>query len=136
MLASAVTEYQDFADSFEGQQSSTRKCVMYILVNKSVKMSPGKIAAQVGHAVQKTTQRCSNTRKWRAYVGNGMPKIVLKIPSEELFVSILDQTKNIWKSYVVDEGRTQVAPGTVTAVGYDPLFENEVPSCLKRLKLL
>jgi peptidyl-tRNA hydrolase len=136
MLAAAIPEYHDYTRSFEGQQQNSIKCVMYILVNTSVKLSPGKIAAQVGHAVQKTTQRCINTMKWQHYICACMPKIVLKVPSEELFVSILDQTKNIFKSYVVDEGRTQCAPGTVTAIGYDPLFEKEIPSCFKSLKLL
>ena len=137
-LSSIITEYRDYPTSFEGQSTdpNTKACKMYILVNTSVKLSAGKIAAQVGHAVQKTTTRCINTRKWSEYVRASMPKIVLKVPSEELFVSILDQTKCIFKSYVVDEGRTQCAPGTVTAVGYDPMYETEIPSCFKTLKLL
>lgn len=137
-LSSIITEYRDYPISFEGQSVDprTKACKMYILVNTSVKLSAGKIAAQVGHAVQKTTTRCINTRKWTEYVRSSMPKIVLKIPSEELFASILDQTKHIFKSYVVDEGRTQCPPGTVTAVGYDPLYETEIPSCFNNLKLL
>ena len=136
-LLTTIKEYEDYADSFEGQSSSTtvQRCVMYILVNKSIKLSSGKIASQVGHAVQKTTQRCLGTTKWVSYIHGGMPKIVLKVPTEEQFVTILDQTKSIYKSYVVDEGRTQCAWGTVTAVGYDPLFENEIPTCLKKLTL-
>lgn len=136
MLAAAIPEYEDFAASFAGQGTSNKRCMMYILVNKSVKLSAGKIAAQVGHAVQKTTERCVGTSKWTSYVQSSMPKIVLKVPSEELFVSILDQTKHIKKSYVVDEGRTQCLPGTVTAVGYDPLFDKEIPQCFRQLKLL
>lgn len=137
MLAAAVTKYEDYADSFVGQSStSTQCCVMYILVNASVKLGKGKIAAQVGHAVQKTTERCVGTDKWTAYVHGSMPKVVLKVPTEEEFVTILDLTRAIRKSYIVDEGRTQCAPGTVTAVGYEPFFDEEVPPCFKTLKLL
>ncbi len=136
MLAAAIPEYADFDDSFTCQGTSDKRCIMYILVNTSVKLNSGKIAAQVGHAVQKTTQRCLGTSKWSSYVQRSMPKVVLKVPTEELFVTILDQTKHIKKSYVVDEGRTQCASGTVTAIGYDPLFDGEIPSCIRQLKLL
>ena len=63
LLTNVIREYKDYEDSFEGQLASTttRRCVMYILVNKSVKLSSGKIASQVGHAVKKTTQRCLRT---------------------------------------------------------------------------
>jgi len=77
---------------------------------------------RTGHAVQKTTQRCLGTQKWVHYVQGNMPKVVLKVPSEELFVAILDITY----FNVVDEGRTQCPPGTVTAIGYDPLFDTEI----------
>jgi|SaaInlV_150m_DNA_4_1039716.scaffolds.fasta_scaffold18882_2 peptidyl-tRNA hydrolase len=137
LLTSVIREYDDYIDSFEGQLTSptTRRCVMYILVNKSVRLSSGKIASQVGHAVQKTTQRCLGTGKWISYIQGGMPKIVLKVSTEEEFVDILNHTKSIYKSYVVDEGRTQCKPDTVTAVGYDPLFDNEIPACFKKLSL-
>ena len=135
-LSTIIKEYGDYEDSFEGQSPITEKhCVMYILVNKSIKLSSGKIASQVGHAVQKTTQRCMNTSKWGTYIYAGMPKIVLKVTTEEQFIAILDQTKKINKSYVVDEGRTQCASGTLTAVGYDPLYEDEIPDCIKKLSL-
>ena len=54
-MTTVIREYKDYADSFEGQLTSAiaRRCVMYILVNKSVRLSSGKIASQVGHAVQK-----------------------------------------------------------------------------------
>ena len=70
LLTSVIREYDDYIDSFEGQLTSptTRRCVMYILVNKSVRLSSGKIASQVGHAVQKTTQRCLGTGKWISYI--------------------------------------------------------------------
>ena len=137
MLLNIISEYEDYADSFEGQLALPKyRCVMYILVNKSVSLSSGKIASQVGHAVQKTTQRCIGSRKWKVYINSCMPKIVLKVPTEEKFIEILDQTKSIRKSYVVDEGKTQCNPGTVTAVGYDPLYEKEIPQCFKNLGLL
>mgnify|MGYP006411299213 CR=1 FL=1 len=136
MLLSSIQTFHDYAASFEGQEPSSENNIkMYILVNGAVKLGRGKIASQVGHAVQKTTQRCVGSDKWSQYIHSRCPKIVLKVPTEEIFNDILEQTRHLTKSYVVDEGRTQCAPNTVTAVGYDPLFDSEKPDCFKQLKL-
>ena len=136
MLLSCIQTFDDYGASFQGQEKSSEDNIkMYILVNGAVKLSRGKIASQVGHAVQKTTTRCLGTKRWTQYIRSRCPKIVLKVPSEELFIGILQQTQHIMKSYVVDEGRTQCAPNTVTAIGYDPLFDSEIPDCFKQLKL-
>ncbi len=132
MLLSSIQIFNNCAASFEGQKLKNN-IKMYILVNGFVKLGRGKIASQVGHAVQKTTRRCVGSDKWSRYIRSRCPKIVLKVPTEEIFVQILNQTKHLTKSYVVDEGRT--THNTITAVGYDPLFDSEIPDCFKHLKL-
>lgn len=136
-LTQAVQEYPDFADScdFTSYTRDYKKCYMYILVNKSLNMTPGKVAAQVGHAVEKLTLSCHKSPIYKAFKYNGCPKIVLSVPTEEKFVEVLDQTKKLGKIYIIDEGLTQVPKNSVTVVGYKLLYENEVPATIKSLSL-
>ena len=62
-LTQAVQEYPDFIDSCDTLVSTahSKKCYMYILVNKSLSMTPGKVAAQVGHAVERLSFILSNS---------------------------------------------------------------------------
>ena len=62
--------------------------------------------------------------------------ILLKVSNEEVMLNILNELKDIHKSYVVDEGRTQIKPNSLTAVSFIPMKKNDTPSCLKELKLL
>ena len=112
--------------------------VMYILVNKSLPMKTGKIASQVGHAVQKVTEYCLKNKKdiWKKYCKNNYPKIVLKVPSEELLLEILNKLKNFERIPIIDLGRTQIKPNSLTTVGFIPIIKDDIPDCIKELKLL
>lgn len=134
-----LSEYEDFKNSMYSLNSENREdYVMYILVNTSLKMGKGKLAAQVGHGVHKISQYCLLNEKelWDKYVNNNYPKIILKIKNQDNLLNIIKETKNIFKSYVIDEGRTQIAKNSLTVVSYIPMLKNEVPSILKELKLL
>lgn len=111
---------------------------MYILINKSLPMKKGKIALQVGHAVKKITEYCLKNEKelYDKYCANSYAKVILKVPNEEVILKILYELKDIHKSYVVDEGRTQIKPNSLTAIGFIPMARKDIPSCLKQLKLL
>lgn len=136
-LTQAVQEYADFIDSCDTRVShgNSKKCYMYILVNKSLRMTPGKVAAQVGHAVERLTLACHKSKHFKDFRACGTPKIVLSVPTEEQFIQILDQTKKYKKVYIIDEGMTQVPKNSVTVVGYSLMYENEIPSVLKTLSL-
>jgi peptidyl-tRNA hydrolase len=112
---------------------------MYILVNteKLKKNKTGKISSQVGHAVQKITEYLlhNNKKRLKEY-NNNCTKVVLSVSSEILFLEILEQTQDIYKTYVIDAGLTCCEPGTLTAVGYIPLFEYEIPKIIKNLPIL
>ena len=133
-LTQAVQEYSDFIESLDKLvfTGNHKKCYMYILVNKSLRMTPGKVAAQVGHAVERLTLDCQKSSQYKAC---GTPKIVLSVPTEEQFIQILDQTKKYKKVYIIDKGLTQVPKNSVTVVGYSLMYENEIPPVLKTLSL-
>lgn len=117
--------------------------VMYIVVNNDLKMSSGKTASQVGHAVQLITEEIMRIgyestnmeekkhymtyMKWRQHC----TKIVLKASNDEL--------NNLLKidiaRPIIDDGQTQVAPNSLTVVGFYPssTIGNEY---LKDFKLL
>ena len=91
---------------------------MYIVVNSSVKMSRGKAAAQVAHVAADIAAHMygSHPAQWRAYANASHPKVVLKAKGAELE----RLAKHPMAFSVRDEGRTEIEPGTLTAVGFAP----------------
>lgn len=120
---------------------------MYFLVRKDLKMGVGKVAGQVGHAVQKLIVngnpeviKCYNEENLNSDINSIVPsaKIILSIPDletltkmEELFIS-----KNLPYVKIIDLGRTQIAPNTPTVIGLGPIRKSESPTELSSLKLL
>ena len=134
-----LRKYKDFNSSFLGQSHDLGdNYVLYIVVNGELKMKKGKIASQVGHAVSKITEYCTKYEGilWSKYKFNRCPKIVLKTENQEELLNILESTQYLHKSYVVDEGRTQISPGSLTAIGYIPFKKEDTPECISALKLL
>lgn len=110
--------------------------VMYIVMNKDIKMSPGKLAAQASHVAVKAYARgkvsdCWTTTEW---YGGSYAKIVLKASVYEI--------RELLKKYpevtvqTIDEGRTEIAKGSLTAIAFVPMDKDNAPAELKELKLL
>ena len=132
-----ISEFDDFKFSvYNGSVDESQAYYMYIIVNSSLKMGKGKIAAQVGHGVHKMTEYCLEHQKelWGKYKNSGIPKIVLKTSKDQL-LKVIDKTKNIFKSYVIDEGRTQIAKNSLTVVAYIPLSKKDAPDIFKDKKI-
>ena len=98
---------------------------MYIFVNNDLKMTKGKIAAQVGHVVQLITEEIVR----RGYERNPPPiyftymkwkshskKIILKASEEQLRVLIKENDAR----FIIDAGLTQIPAGSLTVVGFYP----------------
>lgn len=107
--------------------------VQYIIANQGVGMSPGKLAAQVAHASVKGYELTlrdipmdedeSVIETWNR---TGHTKIVLAARDTEHLLSAekyLTQ-RGHQVSLIVDEGRTEVAPLTPTALGIELLDKN------------
>ncbi len=127
---------------------------MYIFVNMDLKMDKGKIAGQVGHVVQKILEYVlpivvkldagliqmenldEQTRKhvqsYLSWAKNGMGKIVLKATQAELeeFIS----KHNAF--YVRDAGLTQIAPNSLTVVGFCPAPKTQMQELVNGFKLV
>jgi peptidyl-tRNA hydrolase len=103
------------------------KPVMYIVANKGLGMSPGKLAAQVAHAAV-NAYRLSNTKlgtldqevKLRMnWFDTGHTKIVLEARDTEhlLMVERYLNERGFLTTLIIDEGRTEIDPHTPTALG-------------------
>jgi PTH2 family peptidyl-tRNA hydrolase len=101
--------------------------VQYIVANKGLGMSSGKLAAQVAHAAVKGYEMTfeewavkddpSPVEEWNK---TGHTKIVLEVTDTAHLVAFREFAKsrgiNSW--LVIDEGRTEVAPHSPTALGF------------------
>lgn len=120
---------------------------MYIVVRESLGMSPGKIAAQVGHAVELLTKNkqslLNNDRllnydeyiDYYQYINDyGYRKIVLKADDKEWEkIKAIKATKAI----VNDAGLTEIPIGTETVIAFWPMRKSDAQkTILKRLQLL
>jgi PTH2 family peptidyl-tRNA hydrolase len=121
-----------------------KKIVMYIFVNTDLKMGKGKIASQVGHVVGMIVEeivrnsydlRSDESKadyelyaKWKKC--GGMAKIVLRATEDEL----RDIIKHNRCKYVIDAGKTQIAPNSLTVVGFFP--RDDLSEKFEQYKLL
>ncbi len=89
---------------------------MYILVNKDLKMSKGKIAAQVAHA----SARCAYANGYADTV------VVLEATAEQMknLERYLD-FYGIDSSLYIDEGVNEVPPFSVTALAVQPIEDDD-----------
>jgi len=110
---------------------------MYILVNEDIKISKGKLAGQVGHAV--------NSFLWHNYIVpvregrnvepldeymTAQKKIILKCPESKLLE--LEAEGHIT---IRDKGLTELEPNTLTCVNLGIYYTNCEPEWVKELKL-
>lgn len=98
-----------------------------IVARTDIGMGTGKLAAQVAHAslsAYEDTDRRTRT-EWK---GSGQTKIVLKGDSENTLFELADKAERegIPHAIIRDAGRTQLDPGTVTALAVGPGDERVV----------
>ena len=127
--------------------------VMYIVVRSSLGMSGGKIAAQVGHAVEKLMLRYFTVQVLSAkgFALNEDENINIKLTTQWIEKSgsnkiILSANEDQWsslkeeynkKNFVVkDAGKTEVEPGSETVMAFWPQFKMKISGKLRELPLL
>ena len=113
--------------------------VMYIIVNKDLKMSPGKLAAQVAHSAVKAAHIgfLNEPDNWEEWYKHSYTKIVLKASEYEMKEMI--KYANIeCISYTYDEGRTEIPKGSLTTIAFIPMpkDDNRITGYIAELKLL
>jgi peptidyl-tRNA hydrolase len=101
--------------------------VQYIVVNKALGMSAGKLGAQVGHAAVKGFQMSlkeyhdlDSLTPIEEWDRTGHTKIVLEARDTEHLLTFREYAKSRgYESWlVIDEGRTEVAPHSPTVLGF------------------
>jgi PTH2 family peptidyl-tRNA hydrolase len=106
---------------------------MYILVNGDLKMSSGKVAGQVGHAIESYLYNCEDKELISKHMESNQTKIVLDCPQNKL-----EEYANKYPKYTVrDAGKTELEPDSLTAVciGILDKDKDEVPKDVKRMRL-
>lgn len=102
--------------------------VQYILINKGLKMSPGKMAAQACHASVegvRISAREPGANPWDAsivnrwYRGGHYAKIILEVADAQalLVAHQYIEARGFKASLIIDEGRTEIPAMSPTALG-------------------
>ena len=121
--------------------SNPQEYKMVIVVRNDLKMSIGKTAAQVGHAVLGAYQRSMNknallVNNWQNF--SGQAKIVLQVNSEKELNDIEENAKKngLVTCLIRDAGRTEVSPNTPTCCAIGPDLVSNIDKITGNLKLL
>jgi PTH2 family peptidyl-tRNA hydrolase len=113
---------------------------LVIVVRDDLKLSQGKLAAQVAHAAVNCaiSSKKDNTKWFREWYNEGQKKVVVRSFDLEHLHELKHQAKGLKlnTSLVMDAGLTEVPPGTVTCLGIGPGPNNFVDKITGELKLL
>ena len=109
----------------------------YVMYVAAIKLPPGKLAAQVSHAVLGLYRNITSNmehaliRHWwlnSDEKGDGavQAKVILKLENDMDANALLAhcESAGIPRYVVIDAGRTVVAPGTRTAIAFGPVLKN------------
>lgn len=144
-------ELYDNPESVLARKSQEDPWIMYLIVRESLKMSPGKIAAQVGHGVGIIYNHYSRLKEkspgppgdkgleLRSKIGyfdswqeQSFRKIVLRADDKEW-----EKLKRQLECFLVaDAGLTEVEAGSETVIALWPMLKSSAPPLVKRLQTL
>jgi len=130
--------------------------VMYLIVKETLNMSVGKIATQVGHAVDLMKDKFSDIllceqkmyygvdekkiineieiiNNWLHLSNGGRRKVALRADDKE-WIKIKNEYPD--SIVVIDAGITEINPGSETVIALFPMLKSERSKTLKRLRTL
>lgn len=137
---SETDEEEDMNSLSQVQAGSFENCKLILVVRTDLKMTPGKIAAQCGHATlacYKTLAR-ENPKLVRHWERTGQAKIAVKCDSEDAMMELAGIAKSLklCTRVIQDAGRTQIAAGSSTVLGIGPGPVSLVNQVTGHLRLL
>ncbi|MET1101851.1 MAG: peptidyl-tRNA hydrolase Pth2 [Pyrodictiaceae archaeon] len=114
-----------------------------IVVRADLAMSRGKAAAQAAHAAVEAVIRImeSGNTRWktwlREWLAQGQKKVVLRVNSEQELLEVYRKAVSLGlpASLIADAGKTELEPGTRTAVAVGPAPSQLVNKITGSLKL-
>ncbi|HVL47231.1 MAG TPA: peptidyl-tRNA hydrolase Pth2 [Candidatus Thermoplasmatota archaeon] len=97
---------------------------LVVVARKDLKLSPGKLAAQVGHASVDCALKAQKhqPKVFQAWHAEGQKKVVVKAQGlEDLYRLKLEaERRGLTTALIADAGHTELEPGTVTVLGVGP----------------
>ena len=116
------------------------KYKMAIVVRDDLKLSKGKLSAQVAHAAVSCAIKSENNKNkyFSEWFSEGQKKIVLKIDDLDSLLKVFNEAKSVGliTELIKDAGLTEIPPGTITVLGIGPAPEDEIDKIVGDLKLL
>jgi PTH2 family peptidyl-tRNA hydrolase len=113
---------------------------MVIVTRTDLKLSKGKLAAQVAHAAVSCALSTKKNRKnWFSnWMREGAKKAIVKTESEDDFIVLKQKADelNIETIIISDAGHTEVPSGTRTVLGIGPAPNNIIDQVTGHLSLL
>lgn len=108
-----------------------------IVVNESLQLPRGKLAAQVAHAAVAGFLNAPPAAR-KQWLEEGMPKIVLRAESEPLLREIESRanSRQLPVALIEDAGHTVVDPGTITCLAIGPADDDAIDLLTGDLKLV
>ncbi|MFH1105834.1 MAG: peptidyl-tRNA hydrolase Pth2 [Candidatus Aenigmatarchaeota archaeon] len=107
-----------------------------VVIRKDLEMSAGKTAAQACHASLGAYLK-TNPALRRAWEKSGAKKIVLGVNSLSALKSLYQKAvkQKIPCALIADAGATELAPGTITALGIGPDKDEKIDKVTSELSL-
>jgi peptidyl-tRNA hydrolase, PTH2 family len=108
-----------------------------IVVDESLNLPRGKLAAQVAHAAVEAFLAAS-PKIQTTWLEQGMPKVVLRASCAGEIVALAEHARRAGLPVAVirDAGRTVVSPGTMTCLGIGPAEEQQIDPLTGDLELV
>ncbi|KAL7624393.1 hypothetical protein AAE478_005957 [Parahypoxylon ruwenzoriense] len=128
---------------------ANEECKLVLVVRTDLGMTKGKIAAQCSHATlacykhlsaqaRKAGPSSASAQLLARWERRGQAKIAVQVKSEAELLELYGRARSLSvpADVVVDAGRTQIDPGSVTVLGVGPAPKSVVDKVTGHLKLL
>ena len=119
---------------------TSSELTMVFIARKDLKLSAGKLAAQVGHATAECITKAERTEPslLDRYMKLGQRKVVCQAGNEDELRRLFGEAKaaGIIAALITDAGHTEIPAGTVTVVGLGPCSRDEIDVITGALPLL
>lgn len=107
-----------------------------IVVRSDIELGAGKLAAQVAHAAVSAADAADPDIR-DGWLADGQMKVVLRAPTEAALVDLEREAvrRDLPTAMITDAGRTELEPGTTTALGIGPARVAEIDAVTGDLPL-
>lgn len=108
-----------------------------IVIRRNLRLSKGKLAAQVAHASLEAYRR-ADPRIVEEWESEGSKKVVLRVENTREMLNIRRKAKadKLPAALIRDAGHTEIPAGTITALGIGPEKEAKINKITGKLKML